>query len=62
MAKRAKKTAHRKARKRQKSGSGGAATMILLCAVGVGLLVGVAGFESGAIARDAYDAQSASLN
>ena len=54
MAKRAKKPVRRK-----KSGGSGAATFILMSAVGVGLLIGIAGFESGAAARAALDSTGA---
>jgi len=56
MAKRAKRPVRRK---KSKSGGSGAATLILVCALGAGLVIGLAGFESGAVARDAYDTRMA---
>lgn len=56
MARRAKQPVRRK-----KSGGSGAATVLLFSAVGVGLLIGIAGFESGAAARNALDASRVTI-
>ncbi len=49
----AKKAKTRARRKRKQSGGSGAATLILLTAIGVGLFIGIVGFEAGASAGDA---------
>lgn len=49
----ANKAKERTRRKRKQSGGSGAATLILLTAIGVGLFIGIIGFEAGASAGDA---------
>lgn len=54
------KNAKARTRRKQKSGGSGAATFILLAAIGAGLFIGIAGFEAGSAFGEAARAAEAS--
>lgn len=58
----AKRANQRTRRKHKQSGGSGAATVILFAAVGMGLFIGIVGFEAGTQVGNAAQAMSQTTN